>query len=57
VHCQAGIGRTGTMLAAYLIGTGMSAEEAIAIVRRRNPHSVESDDQRTFLEQYAKSAG
>ena len=57
VHCQAGIGRTGTMLAAYLIATGMSAEEAIAAARRRNPHSVESDDQRMFLEDYAKSAG
>jgi protein tyrosine phosphatase (PTP) superfamily phosphohydrolase (DUF442 family) len=53
-HCQAGIGRTGTMLAAYLISTGMTADEAIAATRRRNPHSVESDDQREFLEQYAR---
>lgn len=53
-HCQAGIGRTGTLLAAYLISTGMSAEDAIAAARRRNPHSVESDDQREFLEHYAR---
>jgi atypical dual specificity phosphatase len=56
-HCQAGIGRTGTMLAAYLISTGMTADEAIAAARQRNPHSVESHDQHQFLEQYAAPAG
>jgi protein tyrosine phosphatase (PTP) superfamily phosphohydrolase (DUF442 family) len=53
-HCQAGIGRTGTMLASYLISTGLSADDAVTAVRRRNPHSVESDDQRAFLDQYAE---
>ena len=53
-HCQAGIGRTGTMLAAYLIAHGSSVDQAIDDVRRRRPHSVESDSQRRFLEDYAR---
>lgn len=35
VHCYAGRGRTGTMLAAFLISKGMSAEAAIREVRER----------------------
>lgn len=35
VHCFAGRGRTGTMLAAHLIHKGMSAEAAIREVRER----------------------
>src|SRR5438093_9370091 len=29
VHCEAGLGRTGTMLAVYLIAEGQSAEKAV----------------------------
>lgn len=35
VHCYAGRGRTGTMLAAYLIRQGMSADAAIREIRER----------------------
>ncbi len=52
VHCAAGLGRTGTTLAAYFVTEGMTAEEAIAEVRRQRPGSIETSDQeqavRTF---------
>ena len=35
VHCYAGRGRTGTMLGAFLIQRGMSAEAAIREIRER----------------------
>ena len=35
VHCYAGRGRTGTMLAAYLIHEGMRSEEAIREIREK----------------------
>jgi atypical dual specificity phosphatase len=36
VHCTSGRRRTGTMLAAYLIGTGLSADEALKLVLKAN---------------------
>ena len=35
VHCYAGRGRTGTMLAAYLISVGMTADAAIREIREK----------------------
>jgi atypical dual specificity phosphatase len=49
VHCQAGLGRTGTMAAAYWIAKGLSVNEAINKIRRSNPGIVEADEQENRL--------
>jgi atypical dual specificity phosphatase len=54
VHCEAGVGRTGTMIASYLISMGDSAEAAIQRVRSVQKFAVETSKQTEFLEQYAK---
>jgi atypical dual specificity phosphatase len=45
VHCLAGQGRTGTVLAAWLVSEGMDAKEAVAEVRRLRPGSIETAGQ------------
>ena len=57
VHCMAGVGRTGTALAAYLVNQGQSAEEAIAYMRTVRPGSVETRQQETAIEEYADLIG
>lgn len=53
VHCTAGIGRSGTMLATYLVFCGRSAEEAIAAIRELRPGSVETAAQEAAIHWYA----
>jgi len=57
VHCEAGCGRTGTVLSAYLIAKGASAEEAIARVRSVEPSAVETHGQLNFLYQLPSILG
>lgn len=53
VHCSGGKGRTGTMLAAYLIKMQhLNAEEAIKQMRKMRPGSVESKKQQARLYEY-----
>jgi atypical dual specificity phosphatase len=54
VHCGAGLGRTGVVLAAYLVTTGMSASSAITKVRKLRPHSIETDEQAEAVEWFAR---
>jgi len=54
VHCHAGLGRTGTMLAAYLISQGESAEAAICRVREVEPAAIETSLQVQFLHEHAR---
>lgn len=50
VHCKAGIGRTGTILATWLIREGgISAESAIQRLRAINPAYVQTEMQEQFL--------
>lgn len=45
VHCRAGRGRTGTMLACYMVYHGTDSDEAIRFVRQRRPGSIETVSQ------------
>jgi atypical dual specificity phosphatase len=53
VHCLAGQGRTGTVLAAYLIRGGLSSEQAIAEVRAICPGAIEASPQTAALADWA----
>jgi atypical dual specificity phosphatase len=53
VHCGAGMGRTGVVLACYFVNKGLAAQNAIARVRRMRPGSVETDEQADAVEEYA----
>ncbi len=56
VHCRAGLGRTGTALAAHLIWEGQGALDALETVRRIEPRWVQSQAQVDFLEEFAAHA-
>lgn len=53
VHCLAGQGRTGTILAAWLLRSGLSADDAIAEIRALAPGAIESTPQVAALRQWA----
>jgi atypical dual specificity phosphatase len=54
VHCGAGLGRTGVVLAAYLVTKGLSAANAIARIRRLRPGSIETEEQAEAVEHFAR---
>ena len=55
VHCLAGQGRTGTILAAWLLQSGLSADDAIAEIRALAPGAIESAPQVAALRQWASA--
>ena len=54
VHCRAGYGRTGTILACYLVSKGEGAERAIHRVRRARPGSIETLEQEEFVHRFER---
>ncbi len=55
VHCGAGMGRTGTMLACYLVSAGETPAEAMRAVRAARPGSIETAEQERSVQDYQKS--
>jgi atypical dual specificity phosphatase len=54
VHCLAGLGRTGTILACYLVKTGMSANDSIITIREWRSGSIETSDQEAVVYEYER---
>lgn len=55
VHCAAGVGRTGTILACYLVKyENISAKIAIQKVRKERPGSIQSESQEIAIGLYYK---
>lgn len=55
VHCAAGVGRTGTILACYLIKYhNFSVKDAIEKVRKERPGSIQSESQEIAIGLYHK---
>jgi atypical dual specificity phosphatase len=52
IHCEAGTGRTGTILACCLIHQGRTAEEALLEIRKIEPLYVRNSLQENFVRRY-----
>ena len=61
LHCRAGIGRTGTVAATWLVAQGLSPEQALELLAQKwcavdkhaqEPHSPETEVQREFVRRW-----
>ena len=51
IHCQGGKGRTGTLIACYLIAKGASFEEAMEKIEKNQANAIKKDFQINFLKE------
>ena len=56
VHCKNGHGRAPTMVAAYLISTGMNADEAVASIAAKRPVIHLEDSQLEALRSFSSQS-
>lgn len=54
VHCKAGLGRTGTILACFLVMRGENAVRAVHRVRATNPYSIQTREQLAFIGEFGE---
>lgn len=54
IHCTAGLGRTGTIIACFFVQQGMSGPAAIARIRDLRPGSVETEEQAEAVLDFAR---
>lgn len=57
VHCGAGLGRTGTLVACYLVAKGLTSGEAISATRRARPGTIETRGQEDAVRRFAERRG
>jgi atypical dual specificity phosphatase len=55
VHCAAGQGRTGVMLACVLVHKGHPSDEAIRTIRRLRPPSIDTPSQERFVHTFMEA--
>lgn len=53
VHCVAGLGRSGTVVARLLVDAGSGSDEAMATVRRARPGAIETEEQERYIHNHA----
>ena len=51
IHCQGGKGRTGTLIASYLIAKGASFEDAMNKIEANQPNAIKKEFQINFLKE------
>ena len=54
VTCQAGLGRTGTILACYLVYVGYTPANAVKLVREQRPGSIETGGQEDAITKFSE---